>query len=140
MSQKELEALNQMEQEWTEKMQEEEDKEEEIIRLRDTVTDMLVNNSKIRISAFGKVFELAMVINMNATPVVAKLVVVDKARYEIAGNAYTPMQLDAVFEPTYTLKGNLIGVVEAWLRHITGTVKPEMMEETKEELTVVKEK
>lgn len=137
---KELEALDNLEREWQEKMKEEEDKEAEIIRLRDVITDKLMNSSKIRISAFDKVFELAIVVNTQIKPARAKLIVVDKARFELAGDKYKPLQIDAEFDDNYTVKGNLVATVEAWLRHITGTIKPEMIEEQQEELKVVKEK
>lgn len=137
---KELEALDKLEKEWQEKMKQEEEKEEEIIRLRDVITDKLMNSSKIRISAFDKIFELAIVVNANIKPARAKLIVVDKARFEIAGSKYKPLQIDAEFDDNYTIKGNLVATVEAWLRHITGTIKPEMIEEETDEVKLIKEK
>jgi hypothetical protein len=53
------------------------------------------------------------------------IVISNIIKYELAQSKYIPFSATAEVNEQYSLKDNLKTVVEAFIRHITGTVKPD---------------
>ena len=136
---KELEHLKEIEIEALEKIKTEEDSEAEINSLKLSITDLLyANNNRAKVGIFGRTFDVGLIISPKKKEAI--LVVTDLAKFNIAKGKYKPTRIHAEFDTDYSVKTNIATAVEAWLRYLTGTIKPETLEQETNELTFRKEK
>jgi hypothetical protein len=56
------------------------------------------------------------------------LIAMDVVKAQIMEGKYIPCIVRVDFNPELTMKGNITAAVEGWVRHITGNIKPEMLE------------
>ncbi len=56
------------------------------------------------------------------------MVVSDAAKYSRHGSKYKPYKVSGEIDQEYSLSENYTAVVEAFIRHVTGNIKPEMIE------------
>lgn len=141
--QKELETLNKVEKEWTDKVNKELKDEEEIARATEDITASLLAHQRVKTNVNGSQYLIGMrVIDLPSTVKILLnnvwqevpdkqviLVVTDLIKYEIAKGHYSPATVRSEYDFHYDLKANIHTAVEGWLRHITGLIKPEMLED-----------
>lgn len=139
--QKELDNLDKVQKEWIDKIDKEEKTEQEIINAIDTITSSIVLQGKTRAVVDDVQYALAVkVINVpkqyrdhngdikEGTGRQIVLVVTNIMIYNIVGNKYTPTIVRSDYDERYDTKANIRAAVEGWIRHITGTIKPEIIE------------
>lgn len=140
MAEKELKTLNEIEKHWNDKIDKEIKSEEEIESIVDSISASLYLNQ--RTSTFlnernyiiaCKIKELPQTIKTkNGTQSILLkqviLVITDKLKYEMFPNNYTPTIVRSDYDKDYDVKANIRAAVNGWVRHITGTIKPEMLE------------
>ena len=56
------------------------------------------------------------------------LIAVDTIKANLLPKQYTPCIVRVDYNYDLTMKSNVTAAVEGWIRHITGTIKPEMLE------------
>lgn len=140
---KELKVLDEAQKAWEQKLDKEIKDEESIVRTIDSLTDSLYAKNKIRASFNERNFMIGLrVMNVpknlmnvkkgNVEQVAIKqilLIITDIAKYNILGQKYTPAMVRADVDERYDMKANIRVAIEGWVRHITNTVKPDMLEE-----------
>lgn len=140
MNEKEyLDKLDKLEEEELNKIKKEEKTESEINNaIIDTVSKLIQSDKCIvdfdNTKYFIKfsVYNTGKFINKGNTQYPEKMMVLvasNITKAEIAKGRYIPMTLKIEFNRELTFKGNLTVLVEAFIRHITGKIKPEMLGE-----------
>ena len=138
-----LKALDKIEEEWNNKLNKEMKEEEEILSIIDNITSNLLISKRIKSQINDKTFVIAYSTielpikyydsksKTNKTRKVMHnvLTVIDIDKYKIAQGRYIPLTSKCEYDTTHDLKANIRVVVEGWIRHITGTIKPEMLED-----------
>lgn len=137
---KSVEDLEKLEKEMLDEMKKEQKDEDEIIHaIQDIVSSLMVfekasaviNGTRYMVKV--KIAEMnGHVMDSKGNAVVHRQVVLmasDIVKAEIMSGRYFPAIARVDYNYDLTHKGNITAAVEGWVRHITGTVKPEMLEE-----------
>lgn len=136
----ELKKLDNMEKEWTDKLNEELKTEEEIEGIIDYITNKLILGGKARAIVDEKNFiigsrvvKLPNEITENDTKkqIMVKttvLIITNIDKYKLLEEKYIPAMVKADYDERYDVKANFRVAVEGWVRHITGTIKPETLD------------
>lgn len=119
---KELKHLEKIEKHWNKEIDLEIEQEKEIETLRENITSRLLNKSHIKISIFDANYDLVLIIKNEKKQ--GFLIVTDIDKFNIAGKKYKPMFIKGDFDTNHTVQRNIAAMVEGWLRHITGRIKP----------------
>lgn len=136
---KEIEALDQLRKELEGNLDKELKEEEEIIQAIEQIASSLAIYGKANTEINGiKYMVKASVSNTGRTVLDSKgnkisekqvvLIAANVVKASIMMGEYSPLIARVDFNYDLTTKGNLIAAVEGWVRHITGTIKPEMVE------------
>lgn len=133
--------LEQIQNELMKEIDKEQKTEEDIISAAETIASGLITLGKMGAAVDGKEFMFAFKILEKPKFVLDKdkvkkqiqvkyiyMIVTDVIKYQIANGKYKPFIVDAEMDERYDLKANLKAAVEGFIRHITGRIKPEMLE------------
>lgn len=140
--QKEIERYSDLERELTQNLDSELGKEEEILAASLSIAEGLIKSTKVRTEIEGDQFSIAMSIR----PIMVKkmhittkevievpedhivLIAANVDKYRLTGGKYLPFTAKAKVDRSYSLLDNVKTVVEGLIRHITGNIKPEILE------------
>lgn len=140
-TQNNLKKLDEIEKHWLNNIEEEEKQEKEITEIVDNITAAIMLSGKTR--AIVNETQYAIASKVITTPKTYKdengdmkeyegrqivLVISNIALFSIAGNKYTPTIVRSDYDERYNAKANIRAAVEGWIRHITGTIKPENLD------------
>lgn len=123
MSDKEL---AQVEQDLRNKLTQEEETDNMIVSAAEEITAALFNHQSACPYTINDVEYLFRYYIQNNTVVV---LVVNRQRYEISNGKLGLQKACATMEDNMTEKQCLMAAVEGYIRHITGNIKPEMMDD-----------
>lgn len=140
---KKIKETYKVEQELKENLEKEIKTEEEIVSDSITLANELLNKGKtsivikkrlysvvIKISEKQKKMQHRVTKDIKTFPVrYISLVAADVNKYKISNGKYIPYTISAEIDERYSLKDNLKVVTEAFIRHITGTIKASYMED-----------
>jgi len=110
--------------------------EDEIEEKSEQVAKMLLKNPVVKIDIAGQIFTLKYKI-INSKKQEGKksvdirvilLIVANDAKVKLLGTKYIPFTANAEIIEHLSMEENLRGVVDAFIRHITGNVKPEVLD------------
>ena len=139
--QNDLKKLDETEKYWLNNIEEEEKQEKEITEIVDNVTAAIMLNGKTR--AIVNETQYAIASKVITAPTTYRdengdikecegrqvvLVISNIALFNLAGNKYTPSIVRSDYDERYNAKANIRAAVEGWVRHITGTIKPENLD------------
>lgn len=140
--QKEIERSYDVEREIRKNIDKEVKTEEEILEASLAIADNLLNTPKVK----AIIDERQYLITMRVQPMLVKkihmktkevievpedhivLIIADIAKYNLSAGKYIPFTAKAQVDKDYSLRDNLKTVVEGFIRHITGNIKPEILE------------
>ena len=91
--------------------------EEEIIDTIKSIVSSLMNNDNVRVHFNNKDFRLKVQVQA-----------VDEFRAKTFQKRYIPAVYSAEYDPNQSYRNNITVTVECWLRNLTGTLKPEMIQ------------
>lgn len=140
--QKQIEQFDKAERELVKQIENEEEQEK---LLRDTclsIANSLMNTPKVKAVIDGREFLIAMTIReipVKKMHVVSKevievkephitLVMADINLHKITGGKYIPYTATGKIDKQYSVRDNIVAVTEGLVRHITGLIKPEILE------------
>lgn len=132
------EKLMQIQQEIMKGLDEEKKIDEEIMNSSEEIASKLLSSNKAKAIIDNSNYTfIYRVINSkkkaSATKIVdTKIIILTVAndiKYKISGNKYRPFFCTAEMDTSRNLKDNLKTVVEAFIRHKTGKMKPEYLED-----------
>lgn len=137
---KQIEALTKAQEELEKQIDDEIKQEDEVIHaIEETVSSLLlykqanveINGTKYIVKC--KIIETGKTVkNAKGQTEVERQVILmaaDKLKAEIMQKRYIPATVRADYNYNLTQKGNITVAVEGWIRHITGLIKPEMLED-----------
>lgn len=138
----ELKKLDEMEKTWLDKIDGEIKSEEEINSAIEDITQNLFLYSKTRAVINEKNFIIGCKIGVIPMPTVdpetgekkgvptklVTLIVNDESKYKLLQQRYLPAMIRAEYDERYDVRANIRVAVEGWVRHVTGTIKPEMID------------
>jgi hypothetical protein len=137
--QKEIERLNKLQEELEKSIDKEIKTEEEVIHAIEETVSSLILYQKANIEINGTKY----LVKVNIIPTgkvtlddqgkerqerQVVLIAVDTVKATIAQKQYIPCIVRSDYNYNLTQKGNLTIAVEGWVRHVTDTIKPEMLE------------
>lgn len=122
---KDLKKLNEIQKSLEDQLDQEIKSEEEVLSAIDSITDSLYLNNKIRIDFNGTAYMIGMKI-LKDTQIL--LIVSDIAKFTILGSKYMPAMVRSDIDKRFDMKANIKTAVEGWVRHVTGTIKPEYLD------------
>ena len=139
---KEIEKSYNIEKEMLKEIDKEIKAEEEIIQDSLAIADALMANSKVKVEIDGRAFMVAMKIVpklVQKIHIVSKeiievpedhifLIIADINKYNLTGGKYKPYTVEGKIDHDYSMRDNLKTVIEGFIRHITGNIKPEILE------------
>ena len=140
--QKQIEEFNKAERKLVNKIKNEEEQEK---LLKDTclsIANSLMNTPKVKAVIGGREFLLAMTIRdipVKKVHVTTKdiievkephitLVAADTNLHKLTGGKYIPYTATGKIDKQYSVRDNIVAVAEGLVRHITGLIKPEILE------------
>lgn len=105
--------------------------ENDIKDLSDIITGHLMVSKRCKADINNKDYDFAyrLIPAMHGKPSILYMVVADVIKQQIAGNKYTPFTVNAHMDQRYAERDNLKTLIESFIRHITGRVKPETLED-----------
>lgn len=117
--------------------------EEEILSSSINLANDLLSSGKASITINNKLYSVVMKIStkekkmqhrvtkkVKSFPVrYISIIAADVNKYKLSNGKYIPFTISAEVDERYNLKDNLKTVTEAFLRHVTGTVKASYMED-----------
>lgn len=139
-AEKQLKELDKIEQHWNKKIDNEIKSEEELESMIDSISASLYLNQRTKTMVNEREYIIACSIKEVPQKIPTKdgfevkklkqviLVITDRLKYEMLPNQYSPAIVRADYDYNYDVKANIRAAVEGWIRHITGTIKPEMLE------------
>lgn len=139
-AEKQLKMLDKIEEHWNKKIDKEIKSEEEIESMVDSISASLYLNQRSTAQINERDYIIACSIKEIPQSIKTKdglksimvkqviLVITDRLKYEMFPNNYTPAIVRSDFDRDYDVKANIRAAVNGWVRHITGTIKPEMLE------------
>lgn len=139
---KQLAKYDSMEKDMLNELDKEIKAEEEILQDSLAVADALMANPKVKVEIDGRAFLIAMKVVpklVKKVHIVTKdiievpvdhifLIIADIHKYNLTGGKYKPYTVEAAIDENYNMRDNLKTVVEGFIRHITGNIKPEILE------------
>lgn len=139
----ELNKLDEIEKAWTEKLDKDIKSEEDLIKSIDDITNNLLLAGKTRAIVNDKKFiigsKVTNIPQAETDPVTGErkrkivktviLIVTDENRYTLLKEKYIPAMIKADYDERFDARANVRTAVEGWIRHITNTIKPEMLGE-----------
>lgn len=140
--QKEIEKSYEVERELIKEIENEEEQEQLLRESCISIADSLMKTPKVRTNIEGRDFLIAMTIRplpVKKIHVVTKEVIevkedhitilmADINKHKLTGGKYLPYTATGKVDKRYSVRDNIVAVVEGLLRHITGLVKPEILE------------
>ena len=137
---KSIEDLNKLEKELNDEINKELKDEEEIIHAIQDIVSSLIVYEKASAEINGRKYLIkTTVIETGQTVIDAQgkkqsgrqviLMAMDVLKASIMPKQYSPCTVRVDFNYDLTMKGNITAAVEGWVRHVTGTIKPEMLED-----------
>lgn len=127
---KDLKKLDEIQKHWEKEIDNEIKSEEEIATAIESITDSLYLNNKIKVPFNGTNYMIGLrILNNQDNSRQVLLIVSDIAKYTILGSKYMPAMVRSDIDERYDIKGNIRTAVEGWVRHITGTIKPEYLDQ-----------
>lgn len=138
----ELKKLDVIEKDWNNKLDKEISTEEEILTIIEEISNNLMLRGKTRAIVNKKSFIIgSKIVNMPkliVDPISKKesqiavktvvLVITNEAKYALLNHNYVPATVKSDCDNRYDAKANIRAAVEGWVRHITDSIKPEMLE------------
>lgn len=142
-----LKILDKIEKAEIKKLQTEQKTEQEIINAIEEITSNLLLRDVCEADINGKQYLIKFkcvntgknIINSKGQEVPEKMMFLaasNIAKSKIYRERYIPMTIRFPFDDDLTFKGNLTVAVEATVRHITGTIKPEELGQEKDPVNV----
>lgn len=139
---KEIAKSYEVEKEMLKEIDKEVKAEEEILQDALAVADALMANPKVKVEIDGRAFMIAMKIVpklVKKVHIVTKdiievpvdhifLIIADINKFNLTGGKYKPYTVEGAIDENYNMRDNLKTVVEGFIRHITGNIKPEILE------------
>lgn len=139
---KQIEDSFKIEKELKSKMKSEIDAEEEVIQSSKAIADQLMHTPKVKAIVDGRQFLITMKvypmlvkkINVNTKETIevpedhVVLFAADINKYNLSGGKYTPFKATGKVDKNYSLRDNVKTVVEGFIRHVTGIIRPEVLE------------
>lgn len=140
--QQELESSYKVEKVLRDKLKNELDAEEEVLKSAEAIANSLLSVPKVKAEIDGRPF----LITMKIQPLLVKkihvtnkdvievpedhiiLVIADINKYNLSGGKYMPFTAKGKVDKNYSLRDNIKTVVEGFIRHVTGLIKPEILE------------
>lgn len=140
--QQELESSYKVEKVLRDKLKNELDAEEEVLKSAEAIANSLLSVPKVKAEIDGRAF----LITMKIQPLLVKkihvtnkdvievpedhiiLVIADINKYNLSGGKYMPFTAKGKVDKNYSLRDNIKTVVEGFIRHVTGLIKPEILE------------
>ena len=140
--QKQIEESYKVEQELMKKLDSEIEQDEELEAAARSIAEGLVKSSKVRTMIGESEFSIAMKIQprmVKKMHAVTKdvievpedhivLIAANVTKYNLVGGKYIPFTATAKVDKNYSLLDNTVAVVKGLLGHITGNIKPEVLE------------
>lgn len=140
--QKEIEKSYKVEQALMDEIKNEEEQEQLLRETCISIADSLMKTPKVRTQIDGREFLIAMTIRkipVKKIHLVTKdtievpedhisIVMADINKHKLTGGKYMPYTATAKVDKSYSVRDNLVAVVEGLIRHITGLIKPEILE------------
>lgn len=137
---KDLEKLNKIQKEIETDLNDKANEEEEVIQIIEDIISKLVVFDIARVTINNKNYTLKYSIKENGQTkkdekgaiILGRnliLIAADDAKVKLLQKKYKPCYATVDYNYELSMKGNLIAAVEAWVRHITGTIKVESLEE-----------
>lgn len=140
--QKELENSYEVERALREKLQNEEEQEQLLRESCISIANSLMKTPKVRTNVDGRDFLITMAIRplpVKKMHIVTKEVIevnedhitilmADINKHKLTGGKYIPYTATGKVDKQYSVRDNIATVVEGLLRHITGLIKPEILE------------
>lgn len=140
--QKEIEKSYEVERELIKEIENEEEQEQLLRESCISIADSLMKTPKVRTNIEGRDFLIAMTIRplpVKKVHVVTKEVIevkedhitilmADINKHKLTGGKYLPYTATGKVDKRYSVRDNIVAVIEGLLRHITGLVKPEILE------------
>ena len=138
---KEIEKLNKLQKELEDQIDKEIRDEEEITHAIAEIVSSLIIYQKASTEINGKKYMVKVKIvskpysqkkDKKGQPIQERqviLVAVDVTKATLAPKNYIPCIVRSDYNYELTQKGNITIAVEGWVRHVTGTIKPEMLED-----------
>lgn len=140
--QKELENSYEVERALRQKIENEEEQEQLLRESCISIADSLMKTPKVRTNVDGRDFLITMAIRplpVKKVHVVTRdvievkedhitILMADINKHKLTGGKYIPYTATGKVDKQYSVRDNIVAVVEGLLRHITGLVKPEILE------------
>jgi hypothetical protein len=103
--------------------------EKNIEEAAEAIAGNLMMNPQIIAEVNKTPYRFAYKLLPTKTGKVIYLIIADTIKYKIIGNKYTPFTATAVVDDRYSMRDNLKTTVETWIRHLTGRIKVEALED-----------
>lgn len=140
--QKEIEKSYKVEQALIDEIKSEEEQEQLLRESCISIAESLMKTPKVRTQVDGRDFLIAMTIRkipVKKIHLVTKdiievpedhisIVMADINKHKLTGGKYMPYTATGKVDKSYSVRDNLVTVIEGLLRHITGLIKPEILE------------
>lgn len=140
--QKQIESSYEVERALREKLQTEEEQEELLRETCLSIANSLMKTPKVRTNIDGRDFLLTMTIKpmpVKKIHVVTKevkeipedhilILMADINKHKLTGGKYLPYTATSKVDKRYSVRDNIVAAVEGLVRHVTGLIKPEILE------------
>lgn len=140
--QKQLENSYEVERALRNKLESEEEQEELLRETCLSIANSLMKTPKVRTNIDGRDYLLTMTIRpipVKKMHIVTKdvieipedhitILMADINKHKLTGGKYLPYTATGKVDKQYSVRDNIVAVVEGLVRHITGLIKPEILE------------
>lgn len=99
----------------------------EIINAAEEIAATLILSGSTQYSFNDIVYSFRYICNSQTKTIT--IVVANVNKYKIAGNKYKPFIINVTLDESYSELQCATSAIEAFIRHVTGTMKPEYIEE-----------
>jgi hypothetical protein len=121
--------LKQIQDELMQSLDEESKLEEHIKVSSETIAAYLMNHSSCNIDINNTHYRIKYkLLDMRNGEKLIYMLAANMVKYKIAPEKYVPFSISANVDNDYTMQDNIKAAAEGFVRHITGRIKPEMME------------
>lgn len=117
-----------------EEMDKEANMEKHIMDSSEQIASQLMSTKKITTEINGTPYMFSYRVLENEDSKFIFMLVANTIKYKIAQEKYKPFKATAEMDLRYSLKDNLQTVVETFIRHITGHIKPTDLEDDEDYL------
>jgi len=119
------EKLQQIQNEIINSMDKEVKEEEEIIEMSKIVASKLLSNKKTTFEFNNITYEIAYRILAKNNKKFIYTMIANVTKQKIMGGKYIPFSATGEVDQNYSMYDNLKTVIETFIRHVTGKIKPE---------------